>query len=116
MRLTLSALALLLPLPVLAGPRACPKPDAAEEFVYSNDFSWGMSLPDMQKRFDEIYASGKRLKGRAYYDDAQRAYVFPLEDGRKVRLDPRFVASVTRHVETALTRRYADCRNWVDTK
>lgn len=85
----------------------CQAPAANEPFVYSDDFKMGFTLEEMGKAFEENYQSGKRLKGRAYYDEAQRTLVMPHSTGM-VKIDDAFIRSVTRHVELALERRYAD--------
>lgn len=89
----------------------CLPAKAEEKFVYTNDFSWGMSMDDMKTKFQEIYHSGKRLKARAYYDTENNYFVLPkgeLSETKKVRLTPRFLKSLKLHVENALKANYAD--------
>ena len=90
-----------------AQPPACLKPNADEPFFYTKDFHWGMTLEDMGKSFDAVLAGNKRLFARAYFDPALNSYVFPSQDG-PVRIDPRFIESITHHLEISLERRYAD--------
>lgn len=106
MRILIFALMLAVPESRAASPD-CGKPGPDEPVVYASDFKWGMSLSEMKERFSFIYESGKRLKGRAYYDAAEKAYVYESRTG-KVRLTERFLKNVSRHIEIALERRYAD--------
>jgi hypothetical protein len=85
----------------------CAKPLPGEKITYQEDFKRSYTLPEMADAFREHYESGKRLKGRAYYDEALKAYVLPHFTGL-VKLDSTFLRSITRHVEIALERRYAD--------
>lgn len=86
--------------------RCRPQP-AAEKLVYRNDFEWNQSLPQMARKFEEIYASGKRVVARAHWDDERQSYVFPSREG-PIRIDPNFLQSVTRHIEIAHERGYAE--------
>lgn len=108
MRILLILLAVTQPCLALAQSSFPCAPQAENEpLVYLSDFKWGMSLEAMGKKFDFIYASGKRLKGRAYYDEKERAYLVQKNNGT-VRLTPEFLRNVRRHIEIALERRYAD--------
>src|SRR5690606_34584056 len=84
----------------------CQPPNEQEEILYSDDFHWNYSLPEMQARFDEIYSSGKRLKDRAFYDEASESYVMPMDRAGNgpVRVPKRLIESVRKHIETALER------------
>lgn len=92
--------------------RRCGPAQAGEPIVYSSDFSWNQTLPQMKEKFEQIYHTDKRLKGRAYYDVAQNSVVLPQEvfgQGNKVvRLSERFLKSITLHVERALQRGYVN--------
>lgn len=85
----------------------CKRPADNESFVYSDDFQADYSLEEMAKAFEQTYRSGKRLKGRAYYDEDLGSMVLPHHSGL-VKIDQAFIQSVTRHVEISLERRYAD--------
>ncbi|MGE3263393.1 MAG: hypothetical protein AB7K68_16565 [Bacteriovoracia bacterium] len=87
--------------------RRCEKPAKEEPVVYSNEFHWGQNRSDMQKNFEMIYESGKRLLGRAYYNEASHGYEMSAPYG-VVKVDPKFIASVTRHLEISLQRGYAE--------
>ncbi len=88
----------------------CAPPAEDEEPVYLSDFEWGYSLERMATRFDEIYASGKRLDGRSFYDEASDAFVFPQIEswGGQAVMPRRVVENVRMHIEKALARGYAD--------
>jgi hypothetical protein len=103
----LLALFALFPTLAFAEPLDCRKPEPGEPILYMSDFKWGQSLPEMGEKFKTIYASGKRLKGRAYFDEILRSYVFEMESG-KVRIGSDFIRNITRHAEISLERRYAD--------
>ncbi len=88
----------------------CTPPDEDEEVVYSNDFRWGYTLEEMGEKFDEMYASGKRLHNRAYYDAEADRFVLPGTEswGGDVTLPTRLVENVTLHIEHGLERGYVD--------
>jgi hypothetical protein len=88
----------------------CAPPAADEPVVYLDDFRWDYSLEDMEARFWEIYESGKRLAGRAYYDPERDVFVMPHVPawGGEVMLSRRLVENVRRHIERSLARNYAD--------
>jgi len=88
----------------------CQPPEENEPVVYSTDFKWGYSSEEMGARFDEMYASGKRLKDRAYYDAAQERFVMPLTEawGGQTFASKRLVENIRLHIETALASGYAD--------
>lgn len=88
---------------------SCAEDDGNGLYVYSNDFSWGMSLDQIRKKSTEIYESGKRLKERAFHNGAD--VVFPYEfmgEKQFVKLSPRFIKSVSKHIEVGLERGYID--------
>ena len=88
----------------------CARPTDDEEVVFSNDFKWGYTIESMGIRYEEIYASGKRLSNRAYYDPDTGSLVLPgtAAWGGDVVLSERLVENVTLHIEHALERGYAD--------
>jgi len=95
----------------LAKQRCQPQSDS-DPIVYASDFRWGYTLEDMNSRFDELYKSGKRLTGRAYYEPATDQFIFPHKelngDITKIVIPPRFIASVAQHAEEGLARSYVD--------
>lgn len=86
----------------------CETPSAAEPVLYQTDFDWGYSAKAMDQRFEEVYASGKRLAKRAYYDTAKKKFILPFypEQGGDVVLSKRLIQNVRRHIEEALERSY----------
>lgn len=78
--------------------------------VYSDDFSWNMSLEKMAQTYEFIYNSGKRLPKRAYFDPAKnKFYTDKYEfngERKKVELSEDFLISVRQHIEEGLKREY----------
>lgn len=92
------------------GPAAlCPPPAPSEEIIYQSDFHWNYTHPEMMARFAEIYASPKRLDKRAYWNKAVNSLVLPPPyEGAPVKIGPRLVQALGRHIERALELGYAD--------
>lgn len=89
----------------------CRAETAQDKNVYMSDFSWGYSLQDMLKKALEIYVSGKRLKNRAYYEPALKAYVMPAStsEGAKLTiLNLKFIENIKNHIEDSMKKHYAD--------
>lgn len=87
----------------------CGAPATDEPPITYADFRWSYKLPEMAARFDEIYASGKRLAGRAYRDDDGRLLLaLPASWGGAAELPPGFVDTVRRHLEEAHRLGYAE--------
>lgn len=95
--------------PLDARARCSPQTDD-EARLYSGDLRWNQSLEEMAELYETIYASGKRLSARAYYDPAQERFLLPLDPdwGGDVVLSERLIDSVRDHLELALQREYAD--------
>jgi hypothetical protein len=89
----------------------CAKPSASEEIIYQSDFRWDYTLPEMSSRFEEMYASPKRLDKRAYWDKTAKSLVLPpAYEGAPVKISPLLVQALRRHIERALELGYA---GWV---
>jgi hypothetical protein len=88
----------------------CMAAASSEPAITTNDFRWDYNLSDMAQRYQEMYASPKRLADRAFYDASAGRLILRLPDvwGAKAVLSPRLVKSVTRHIESALARGHAD--------
>jgi hypothetical protein len=88
----------------------CGAPAADEAPVTYGDFRWGYTIPEMAARFDEIYTSGKRLAGRAYFDDASGRYLMdlPTSWGGPAEMPPEFARAIRRHLEEAHRLGYAE--------
>jgi hypothetical protein len=78
--------------------------------VYSSDFKWNLSLEEIRNLANVMYKSEKRLAKRAYYDEALKSYVFPMEASRGglVKIPEQFVKTIALHVEKAFARGYID--------
>ena len=103
----LSILLAAFTLPALASePLPCPPQAPDEPLLYMSELPWGQSLEQMREKFAWVYASGKRLKGRAHLDAAGN-YVAQKASG-PVRIPAALIRNVRRHIEISLERRYAD--------
>lgn len=98
---------LLLLSPLALADNRCAAPQEGEKIAYMGEFPWGQSREDMKKNFETFYESGKRLFGRAYLDADGKTYIFTEPYG-KIKLNPTFIASVRRHIETSLERSYSE--------
>ena len=89
--------------------RCRPEPANAPS-LRSSDFKWDYTLPELIRRFLEIYPSPKRLSKRAYWNAAKGRFELPYlaERGGPIALPPSFMRSVARHAEDALTAAYVD--------
>lgn len=94
----------------------CAPEKAGETPVYSSDFRWGMTLEEVKLKANEMYASGKRLAKRAYFDSALKTYVFPFdaERGGNVKIPATFIKAIQRHVEKAFERDYVNALMFPD--
>ena len=86
----------------------CTPPASDEPILYANTFSWGYSIEDMGATFEQVYAEGRRLDQRAFYDEELGQFLLPTNDnwGGPVRLSERLLANVRMHIEGALARDY----------
>lgn len=71
--------------------------------LYSSDFHWHYSLPELIHRFTEIYKSPKQLSRKAYWDPTAQKIKLPYAklNGGDVEITESFVNSVARHIERA---------------
>lgn len=88
----------------------CSAPTSEEPTLYSNAFTWGVTLESMAEKFDEIYGSSARLFGRAWFDETRDVFIMPDKPnwGGEVILSRRLIDSVRGHIERALALGYAD--------
>lgn len=87
----------------------CPPPSPSEEVIYQSDFHWYYTMPEMMARFEEMYASPKRLDKRAYWDKTAGSLVLPpAYDGPPVKIGAPLLQALRRHIESALDKGYAD--------
>jgi hypothetical protein len=78
--------------------------------LYTSDFHWGYSLPDMLQRFAEVYNLPKRLGRHAYFDSQSGEIRLPYDadHGGDAVVPVSFVASIRAHIENALRLEYVD--------
>ena len=79
--------------------------EISSDYVYSEDFSWGMSLSEIKEKEELIYLSGKRLKERAYTRDGK--IFFPV-DGEEAEISFHFIEGLVKQVENAFEQKYVD--------
>jgi hypothetical protein len=88
----------------------CAPAGAGEEKIFQSDFRWDYSLPEMKARFEEMYASPKRLDRRAYWDAKTGRLMLPHDAARggDLEITGNFVRAVARHIERAFELDYID--------
>lgn len=96
--------------------RRCGPIQQAEEIFTQEDFGWGMSQTQMLEKAERLYNSGKRLKGRAYYDAQAGEFIMNLDrsENNRVRMPIQFAYSVKRHIEEGLKRDYVQVVTFTD--
>lgn len=85
-------------------------------FLHWEDFGSDYSRETLLAHSETIYASERRLRYRAFFDEASGDFRIPWakEPGRSLFLPENFIKSVTRHIEMALERQYVDAVNFAD--
>ncbi len=91
---------------IISNNRNCLSEEAYELKLSPLDFKWGQSLDEMELRYKIVYNSGKRLKFRAYVED--KKIILPVKNGQQIIVSAHFVDSIINHIETALSRLYAN--------
>ncbi len=88
----------------------CRPETSADPKIYSSDFRWDYTLPELIARFQEMYVSPKRLERRAYWNAAAGRFELPYlpDRGGAVPLPASFARSVARHIEDAFASDYVD--------
>jgi hypothetical protein len=83
-------------------PRCRPETDADPK-IYTGDFHWGYTLPELLQRFPEMYAAPKRLPRRAFWNAAEKRFELPYlaDNGGNVALPQSFIQAVAHHIEDA---------------
>ncbi len=86
----------------------CQPPSDDEENLYTNDYRWGYTLDELDQRYEELYASPKRLFERARYNVDSDQFELPYVEswGGTVVLSERLITNVRMHIEKALEREY----------
>lgn len=93
-----------------AGSTRCRPESEQDPKLYSSDFKWNYTLPELKARFKDIYRSASRLPRRAYWNSRQARLEFPYDDsqGGPVVITEALVQAVTRHIERAFELDYID--------
>lgn len=91
-----------------AASRCAPK---EHPVIYSSDFGWGLNFLEAADLFAKMYVSPKRLQHRFFYDQ-ERGFVgkFNGLTEEPIEVPVRFLYSLKKHIETALSLEYAQ---WV---
>lgn len=91
--------------------KRCIKPQDNEPVVLGTDFNWQMSRKDILDKSKHIYESGKRLHGRAYYNNELKSFVLTYQGvsgAQLVPFDMKFAKNISLHLEKALDLGYAE--------
>jgi hypothetical protein len=81
------------------------------EPTYSDEFSWGMTLMEMEDRFHSVYESGRRLPYLTHYEPESDTFYMHHGRGNNMRAFPinaQFIQNVVAQIEVAIDRGYAD--------
>ena len=79
--------------------------------LYMSEYSWGYSLKTMSGKFEEIYASGKRLDYHNEYNkDEDQFYLFlnKFSEVKPLAITEEFIKSVTYQIESAHNEGFAE--------
>ena len=85
----------------------CQAPDSSEQTLYAEEFRGSFTLKTLMEKEEEVYLSGKRLKGRAYLKDGQ-LYLTHSYRNMPVYIPESFVKSIVAQVEKAFALDYVD--------
>lgn len=91
----------------------CFEPSESDPLLYGNDFKWNQTDDEMKALFEKLYNSDKRLYKRAYYKAQNDTFYIPIEvpvlnTFKNIEISKNFIRNITKHVENALERKYAD--------
>lgn len=90
--------------------KRCRTHHTQSEKLHRDEFRWNYTLPEMEERFHQIYASPKRLSFHADYNaenDCFYLYYATAQSTNPVRITANFINSVTVQIETAIAKGYA---------
>jgi len=77
--------------------------------LFSSDLRWNIPFQEMLELFNTVYHSGKRLPQRAYQNDKGELWLpYFANQGGDVFAPHSLVEIISRHIELALQRSYAD--------
>lgn len=80
------------------------------EELFNDNFIMNYNLIEMEKKFNQIYFSKKRLRFHADYIsefDSFYLYLFTSESIIPIKISDNFIKNVTLHIETAIEQGYA---------
>lgn len=78
--------------------------------IYSTDFGWGLNFLETADLFTKMYSSPKRLQHRFYFDQ-EKGFLGKISGAdNSLSIPLRFVYSIKKHIESALSLEYAQ---WV---
>lgn len=87
--------------------RATCTPFTTSEQPFERDYQILNSKEDIDQDSISTYEGERRLKGRAYWDTQQSAFVLPYSKGL-VKINDRVIKGLAAHFSKALQNRYAD--------
>ncbi len=88
----------------------CQPENVAGPFIYSNDFHWDFSLPELKEKFKQMYLSEKRLKQRAFFNEKTGQIILPFNEsqGGNIVITEKFVDQVARHIQQGFEQGIVD--------
>jgi hypothetical protein len=88
----------------------CSKENPNDPIIYSSDFIWDYTLPQLKNKFSEMYVSPKRLKNRAYIDEKTREIILPsvTSQGGPIVITNAFVENIANHIEQGFEKGIVD--------
>lgn len=93
-------------------------PMPGEPELSSDDFSFNQPFQQVLDRSVELYQSFKRMPFRATWNPIEREVQLPVQahwsPRKEIRLSPRLVRNVRRHIERALELNYVDAITFSD--
>ncbi len=84
----------------------CSPPHAGEDLIRIESRQIE-SIKELKEVFERTYDSGFRLRDRWYYSASEDLYLGKLS-GREVKIPKSFITNITKQIEVALERGYAD--------
>lgn len=88
-------------------------PEHAGEITVNKGVSVVKTLAEAEAQYKELYSSGRRITNRVYWDASAQSYVLQQKN-KTLKISARFIESLSRQVEAALQRGYADFLFYTD--
>ncbi len=82
-------------------------PEQDGEITVDKGTSVIYTLAEAQAQYQNVYESGHRITQRVYWSATENAFVMK-QSKASLKISPQFISSLTQHIETALSRGYAD--------